>query len=115
MNGRFHRSARVVSSFLRVAACIVGIAVLFTYPIPSAHQFTGHFRAPMVRRMLERDTSVAHSDASSTECIAQQAVFPALPLYVDEGISIKPVTTVEYASPVSISRLLSHLKLGYSR
>lgn len=98
---------------LCLAACVVGALMLLTFPIQSAHQYTNHFRTPQVRRTIERGVFIAHPDTTPTKRIAQQAVFPALLVSLNAG-DAKPVTII-YFSPVPISRLLMHLKLGFSR
>jgi hypothetical protein len=115
MTTRFHITVHKAARLFNLAACIVSVLTLLTFPMQSAHQFTNHFRTPEVRRSIERHTPVTQSESQVTECIPYQALLPNLIIPVDEGKVPIRVTNFEFASQVPLSRLLSRLKLGPSR
>jgi hypothetical protein len=115
MNSRLHFKAHKLTGMLNLAACIVTVLMLLAFPIRSAHRFENHFRAPEVRRSIERHTVVAHSESAPVERIADQAVVPALWVPVDLREAIQPASEVELSASIPISRLLLRLKLGSAR
>jgi hypothetical protein len=116
MSNSFHSpSALKAAGLLNLAACIVSVLMLLAFPVQRVHQYTNHFRAPQIRRSIVRHTPIAHPEAGTAERIANQAVLPALPVYIDTGDEVAPAANIEFVPQVPISHLLSRLKLGSSR
>ena len=116
MNIRFHFTTLKRSSLLNLAACVVSVLMLLTFPVRQAHQFAPHFRTPQVRRSVERHTPISQPEAGPVERHAHQAVVPMLFTPADDaGYVAKPFAHFEIPSQVPIARLLSRLKLGSSR
>jgi hypothetical protein len=115
MTTRFHITVHKAARLFNLAACIVSVLTLLTFPMQAAHQFTDHFRTPEVRRSIERHTPLAQPESQATDRIPHQALLPHILIPVEDGKAIVPVTNLEFSSQVPLSRLFSHLKLGRSR
>jgi len=115
MSNRFHSFALKAAGFLNLAACVVSVLMLLTFPMQRVHQYANHLRTPEVRRSIERHTFIAQHEAGPSERIANQAVMPAILESVEMGDAVKPVVDCELSPQVPISHLLARLKLGSSR
>jgi hypothetical protein len=112
MSTRFQFATRRAAKLLNLAACIVSMLMLLTFPLERVHQYTNHLRSPEIRRTIERHTFVAHSEAGTAERIANQAVMPAILESVETWDAVKPVVDFKLSPQVPISHLLARLKLG---
>jgi hypothetical protein len=99
---------------LRLAACVVGIAMLLCFPAVKAHRFGPHFRTPEVRRAMERHTFVAHSDDSVPARVAQLDLLPTFFIPADISSRIVPREYLESISELPLSRMLNRRKLNPS-
>lgn len=115
MSIRFPFATLRLAHVLNLLACAVSLLMLLAFPLRSAHQYTNHYRAPEIRRAIERNTPIAHPEAETAECIAHQAVLPRLLAPTHTGEVAEPVSNIEFFSQVPLSRLLLRLKLGSSR
>jgi hypothetical protein len=106
-------SELTVAAFLRVAACIVSVAMLLSFPAARPHHFGQHFGATQIRQNIVRHTFVAGPEAGEKE-IAQIDAQPAIPMPVTiEGVA-KSFFQPAVISYVPTFRFLLHLKLGTS-
>lgn len=115
MQQRLPSSMRSVTAFLHAAACVVGLAMLLSFPALKPHQFAAHFRAPEVRRVIERHSSVCETHDQTPTRIAQSNLEPVSYQPVELGSAVAPALNFEVASQVPLARMFRHLKLGLSR
>jgi hypothetical protein len=106
-------SELTVATFLHVAACVVSVAMLLSFPAARPHRFGQHFGSTQIRQNIVRHTFVAGPEAGEKE-IAQIDSQPAIPM----PVTVESVAT-SFFQPVPISyvptfRFLLHLKLGPS-
>lgn len=108
-------SPRAIVASLRAAACILGVAMLLSFPSARSHLYSQHFGATEIRQNIVRHTFVAGPESSGVEEIAHvdaQATIPA-PVTVEnvaKRLFLMPVVSI-----VPTFRILQHLKLGPSR
>lgn len=99
-----------LTAILNVAACIVSVVMLLSFPAVRVHSFGTHFRSPTVRRSIERHTAVAQTDDQGGDRVAPAVALPSF------FTSIEPasrVVTRGDSPPFShppIVRLLSRRK-----
>lgn len=71
---------RAIAAALRAVACILGVAMLLSFPSARAHLFSQHFGTTEIRQNIVRHTFVAGPEAGGVEEIAHvdaQATIPA--------------------------------------
>jgi hypothetical protein len=112
MERRVSSSLNTLTGFLHVAACIVSIAMLLSFPATRVHNFGTHFRTPEVRRAIERHSSVAHSHDNALDRVAQSDLLPMFFTPTETASKIVPLGNFEAASEVPLPRLLNRLKLN---
>src|SRR5271168_4003018 len=97
---------------MRASICIVSVLMLLSFPAARAHAFETHFRNPEVRRAIERETSIAHTDENPQNRIAPNELLPTF-FAPTETINQKvPLDSLESISEVPLPRLLNRLKLN---
>jgi hypothetical protein len=99
-------------AFLNIAACIVSVAMLLSFPATRFHNFPTHFRNPEVRRATERHTGVAPRTEKTPDAVAQSDLLPRFFAPVETAGKIVPADNFEAVSEVPLSRLLHRLKLN---
>jgi hypothetical protein len=99
-------------AFLNVAACIISIVMLLSFPASKVHCFGAHFRSPEVRRAVERQTSVAHGESNLHESIARSGLLPTFFTPRETNSKIIPVDNFESAAEVTLLSLLNRRKLN---
>lgn len=116
MLGNFLKSSRgAIAASLRVAACIVSVAMLLSFPITRAHSFGQHFGTTEIRHNIVRHTFVAGPEAGGVEKIAHVDAQPAIPVPLTIENVAKCLFLRTIVSDVPTFRILQHLKLGPSR
>jgi hypothetical protein len=104
-----------LTAALHLAACVVGIAMLLSFPATRAHNFATHFRTPEVRRSVERNTFIAHGESSSPERIACSELLPTFFTPTETDRRITSPDNFALPSQVPLSRLLHRRKLNPAR
>jgi hypothetical protein len=108
-------SSRLITTSLRVAACIVSVAMLLSFPLTRAHSFSQHFGTTQIRHSIVRHTFVAGPETSGVEKIVHFDAQPSIP----EPVVIASATTRLFPLPLLSTaptfRILQHFKLGPSR
>jgi hypothetical protein len=107
-------SERTVATFLRVAACILSVAMLLSFPAARPHHFGQHFGTTEIRQNIVRHTFVAEPEPGEEE-IAQSDAQPAIPMPVTLESVAKSFLSPAIVSNLPTFRILQHLKLGPSR
>jgi hypothetical protein len=108
-------SRRTIAGCLRVAACVVGIAMLLSFPAVSAHLYGQHFRTTEIRQNIVRHTFVAGPESGSVEQFAHLDAQPSISMPVIIDNVAKRSLLLATASDVPTFRLLHRFKLGPSR
>jgi hypothetical protein len=103
-----------VAAFLRVAACIVSVAMLLSFPAARPHHFGQHFGSTQIRQNIVRHTFVAGPEAGE-EKIAQIDAQPATPMPVTVVSAARSLLPPAMIADVPTFRILLHLKLGPAR
>jgi hypothetical protein len=115
MSAGFHLVRFRAKSLLHLAACVASVLMLLAFPMQRVHHHSSHFRAPQIRRSIERHTFIAHPEAGTAERIAYQAVLPTVFEPVVTADALRPVVHFDLLPRVPISRLLARLKHGSTR
>jgi hypothetical protein len=98
---------------LRLAMCLLSLAVLATLPAERPHQFRVHYRAAQVRRTFGQHAYVAHSEAGPSERVAREASVPSLfPWLRPDPALAADISRADTVVLVPNPRLLLRLKLG---
>ena len=108
-----HRTRR--PNIAELAVCLGVVLMLLTLPVPRAHQFTDHFRAPEVRRSVERNVFLERTKSDASERISTHYLQPTGLFRADTEDSVKPFREFALTPRVPLTRLLLRLKLGPSR
>ncbi len=108
-------SARTFTTICRAALCVVGVAMLVSFPANNVRRFDDHFRAPEVRRSIERHTFFAQPELTGAEQIAHAEVAPTVLIPVTRPDFSKPLANFRIVSEIPLTRLLLRLKLGPAR
>jgi len=107
---------RVFSDVLRIAACAITVAMLVSFASRPAHRYDEHFRSPVVRRIVERETSIAAPKVQPADDAARLEAEPTASVRDLLAIPTTPAVTTEVTvPPVAITRWLRRLKLGKTR
>jgi len=106
---------RAIATLLRVAACIVSVAMLLSFPVTRAHNFGQHFGTTEIRHNIVRHTFVAGPEAGGVEKIAHFDSLSAIPGPATIENTTARFSTHAIVSEVPTYRILQHLKLGPSR
>jgi len=104
-----------MTASFRAAACIVGVAMLLSFPAITAHHFGPHFGATEIRRSIVRHTFVAGPEEDGLEETAHIDAQPAIPMPVIIENVAKGFFPQTIVSEVPAFRLLQHFKLRPSR
>jgi hypothetical protein len=114
MRRRASSNFHSLTAFLHVATCVISVAMLLSFPAASVHNFGTHFRAPEVRRAIERQTSVAQSDRTTQELVAQGDFLPMF--LAPAATTAKILSRENFESPSNVppSGLLKRRKLNPS-
>jgi hypothetical protein len=105
---------RAIVAALRAAACILGVAMLLSFPAARTLHFRQHFGTTEIRQNIVRHTFVAGPEAAGVEKIAHVDSLPVIPT----PVSVQNVAKSFFRLPivsVPTFRILQHLKLGSSR
>ena len=111
---QFFSSFAPPSAELHIAACIVSVAMLLLFPATRFHNYGAHFRAPEVRRSIERQTAVAQGAHDGQESIVRSGPMP--PFFTPPAPISKVFAPQNYESipQVPFTRLLNRWKLDSS-
>jgi hypothetical protein len=104
-----------IATSLRVTACVVGVAMLLSFPVTRAHNFGQHFGTTEIRHSIVRHTFVAGPEAGGVEKIAHFDSLSAIPGPVIVENAAKLLFPLPLVSSVPTFRILQHFKLGPSR
>ena len=99
-------------AIFNLVACAFSVLMLLSLPIRSAHQYQDHFRSPQVRRTIERQTFLAHTNLGPADRITHSAAQPMLFASVEDGEAFEPAGNREFSPPILIPRSLLRPKLG---
>lgn len=88
--------------------------MLLSFPANKVHRFEDHFRAPEVRRSIERHTSFAQPELTGAEQVAHADVVPTVLIPVITQDFSKPLASFQVVSATPLTRFLLRLKLGPS-
>lgn len=105
---------RAIATSLRAAACILGVAMLLSFPAARTLHFRQHFGTTEIRQNIVRHTFVAGPEAAGVEKIAHVDSLPTIPT----PVTVENVAKSSFRLPivsVPTFRILQHLKLGPSR
>jgi hypothetical protein len=108
-------ASRSIAVSLRVAACIVSVAMLLSFPVSKAHSFGQHFGTTQIRRNIVRHTFVAGPETGGVERMTHIDALASIPTpLIVENVAkcLLPLATVLQVPPLRIFR---HFKLGPSR
>lgn len=108
-------SGQAIAAFLRVAACILGVAMLMSFPARRSHQFGEHFGTAQIRQNILRHTFVAGPEDGAVEDVAQIEAQPAIPTPANIEHVAKSFIRVSTVPQIPTFRILRHLRLGASR
>ena len=114
MNRRLTRRLHSVTAFLHAVACVVSVAMLISFPAGNGHSFGTHFRTPQVRRAIERQVSIAHSDSNIRDQVAHSDPLATFFAPADPHPGMMARGHRESFPEVPLPRLLSRLKLNPS-
>jgi len=106
---------RSITTSIRVAACILSVAMLLSFPLTRAHSFGQHFGTTEIRHNIVRHTFVAEPETSGVEEISHVDALPVIPATViveNLAVRLSPDTV---ASELPTFRIVHHFKLGPSR
>lgn len=106
---------RAIAAALRAVACILGVAMLLSFPSARAHLFSQHFGTTEIRQNIVRHTFVAGPEAGGVEEIAHVDAQATIPAPVTIENVAKRLFSLPVVSVVPTFRILQHLKLGPSR
>jgi hypothetical protein len=107
-------SELTVATFLHVAACVVSVAMLLSFPAARPHHFGQHFGTTEIRQNIVRHTFVAGPEAGE-EKIAQIDAQPAIPVPVTVESVAKSFFSPAIVSNLPTFRILQRFRLGPSR
>jgi hypothetical protein len=107
--------SRSIATLLRVAACVVSVAMLLSFPLTRAHSFGQHFGTTQIRHSIVRHTFVAGPETGGVEKIAHIDLQAAIPSPVTIECVAKCLSPLAIFAHVPTFRILRHLKLGPSR
>jgi hypothetical protein len=108
-------ASRSIAVSLRVAACIVSVAMLLSFPVSRAHSFGQHVGTTEIRQNIVRHTFVAGPETGGVERMTHIDALAAIPTPVIVENVAKCLFSLAIVSDVPIFRTLRHLKLGPSR
>jgi hypothetical protein len=108
-------SSRSITTSLRVAACIVSVAMLLSFPLTRAHSFGQHFGTTQIRHSIVRHTFVAGPATSGVEKIVHFDAQPSIPEPAVVASAATRLFPLPLLSSVPTFRILQHFKLGPSR
>jgi hypothetical protein len=104
-----------LDGWIRLAFCVLGLAMLISFPIQSGHQFINHLRTEKISQQIKRHTSVAQPEANCAQQVDHPAVNPNLiktpvlrvaePRFESETLDPEP----------SVGRFLLRIKFGSAR
>jgi hypothetical protein len=106
---------RSITTSIRVAACVLSVAMLLSFPVTRAHSFGQHFGTTEIRHNIVRHTFVAGPETCEVDKISHIDALPAVPTTViveNLGVRLSPDTV---ASELPTFRIVHHFKLGPSR
>jgi hypothetical protein len=103
-----------IATFLRAAACILGVAMLLSFPAARTLHFRQHFGTTEIRQNIVRHTFVAGPEAAGVEKIARIDSLPVIPTPVTDEKVANSIFRLPIVS-VPTFRMLQHFKLGQSR
>jgi len=107
--------SRSIVTSLRVAACIVSVAMLLSFPLTRAHSFGQHFGTTQIRHSIVRHTFVAGPETSGVEKMVHFDAQPSIPEPVVVASAATRLFPLPLLSIVPTFRILQHFKLGPSR
>jgi hypothetical protein len=104
-----------MSVAIRVALSLIGIAMLLSFPMNSAHQFEVHFRTPEVLRAIKRNTFVAPPEVTGGERVAQAnhadaKIPPSVVAALVAPVFFKPVSNSPIVAEILPTRFLLRFK-----
>jgi hypothetical protein len=106
---------RLITTSLRVAACIVSVAMLLSFPLARTHSFGQHFGTTQIRHSIVRHTFVAGPETTGVEKMVHfdaQTSIPEPAVLASAATRLFPLPLL---STVPTFRILQHFKLGPSR
>lgn len=106
---------RAIAASLRAVACVVGIAMLLSFPAVSAHLYGQHFRTSEIRQNIVRHTFVAGPESGGVEEFAHIDAQPAISTPVTIENVAKRSFLLATASEVPTFCFLQRFRLGPSR
>jgi hypothetical protein len=115
MIGCQHRKASETKGLINLMISLLGLLMLISFPIRSAHQFENHFRTPEVRRSIERHTAIVNPESKAPERISYQGVLPSFLKITDAADVPYPVARGQVSDHLEFPHLYPRLKLGSSR
>jgi hypothetical protein len=94
--------------------CVLGVAMLATFPCIHAHQYASHYRANESVRLVNRHVALAQSRAIGADRVTRPALDridpPALPVTAPDLREHIEILAAE--AEVAVSHQLRHLKIG---
>jgi hypothetical protein len=108
-------SSRLIASSLRVAACVISVAMLLSFPLTRPHSFGQHFGTTQIRHNIVRHTFVAGPEAGGVEKIAYIEALTAIPTAVIVENVLVRLSPHRIVPELPTFRILQHFKLGPSR
>jgi hypothetical protein len=100
--------------FLNIAACVVSVLMLLSFPATRFHNFPTHFRNPEVRRSTERHTAVAPANEKTQDAVAQSDLLPRFFAPIETAGKIVPAYDFQSISQIPPPHLLNRQKLNPS-
>jgi hypothetical protein len=108
-------ASRAIVASCRLAACIVSVAMLLSFPVTRVHSFGQHFGTTEIRQNIVRHTFVAGPETGGAERMTHIDALAAIPTPVIVENVAKCLFPFAIVSDVPTFRILRHLKLGPSR
>jgi hypothetical protein len=105
-------SSRSITSSLRVAACIVSVAMLLSFPLARTHSFGQHFGTTQIRHSIVRHTFVAGPETTGVEKMVHFDAQTSIPEPAVLASAATRLFPLPLHSSVPTFRILQHFKLG---
>jgi hypothetical protein len=107
--------SRSITTSLRIAACIVSVAMLLSFPLTKVHSFGQHFGTTQIRQNIVRHTFVAGPETTGVEKMVHFDAQPSIPEPAVVASAATRLFPLPLLSNVPTFRILQHFKLGPSR
>jgi len=111
---RWQTSGPAALRNVAVAASILALATLLTFPILRAHHFTARFRTSQALSQIQRHIFVAQPKAGPVVLPASLLAISRLLASTEAPCQTKPMESLPLGEYVPLTRLLLRLRLGSS-